>query len=194
MISASHNAFADNGIKLFGPDGYKLSDATEAAIERSIEKGVKLVAPREDRPGPPHRRCPRPLHPSRQVDVPRAASARRPQDRRRLRKRRCLPCGTRGALGTRRGRHPHRREPDGLNINADCGSTHPAVLQETVVASGAHIGIALDGDADRLIVVDEKGRIIDGDQMMALVALDLARRGELRGGVGRCDGHVQPRA
>jgi len=72
--------------------------------------------------------------------------------------------------------------PDGLNINQDCGSTKPALLQETVVASGANIGIALDGDADRLIVVDEKGRIIDGDQMMALVATDLARRDELRGG------------
>ena len=73
-------------------------------------------------------------------------------------------------------------KPDGLNINEGCGSTHPQLLQETVVASGAHIGIALDGDADRLIVVDENGRIIDGDQMMALVALDLQRRGELRGG------------
>ena len=73
-------------------------------------------------------------------------------------------------------------KPDGLNINDGCGSTKPQLLQETVVASGADIGIALDGDADRLIVVDEKGRIIDGDQMMALVALDLQRRGELRGG------------
>ena len=73
-------------------------------------------------------------------------------------------------------------QPNGTNINDECGSTHPGVLQETVVASGADIGLALDGDADRLIVVDEKGRIIDGDQMMALIASDLRRRGELRGG------------
>ena len=72
--------------------------------------------------------------------------------------------------------------PDGLNINDDCGSTHPATLQETVVASGADIGLALDGDADRLIVVDETGRLIDGDQLMALIALGLQRRGELKGG------------
>src|SRR5205823_2327124 len=71
--------------------------------------------------------------------------------------------------------------PNGHNINDSCGSTHPQVLQETVVASGADIGIALDGDADRLIVVDEKGRIIDGDQLMALIALTLQQRGELRG-------------
>ena len=72
--------------------------------------------------------------------------------------------------------------PDGLNINDDCGSTHPRMLQETVVASGADIGLALDGDADRLIVVDEKGQLIDGDQLMALIALGLHGRGELRGG------------
>src|SRR5207237_3522621 len=72
--------------------------------------------------------------------------------------------------------------PNGHNINDSCGSTHPQVLQETVVASGADIGIALDGDADRLIVVDEKGRIVDGDQLMGLIGLGLARRGGLRGG------------
>jgi phosphoglucosamine mutase len=71
--------------------------------------------------------------------------------------------------------------PDGLNINDGCGSTHPELLQQTVVASGADIGLALDGDADRLIVVDETGRIIDGDQLMALIALGLHARGELRG-------------
>ena len=71
--------------------------------------------------------------------------------------------------------------PNGLNINDECGSTHPQLLQETVVASGADIGIALDGDADRLIVVDEKGEIIDGDQLMALIALGLRARGQLKG-------------
>ena len=72
--------------------------------------------------------------------------------------------------------------PDGLNINDDCGSTHPELLQETVVASGADIGLALDGDADRLIVADEKGQLVDGDQLMALIALGLQARGELKGG------------
>jgi phosphoglucosamine mutase len=71
--------------------------------------------------------------------------------------------------------------PDGTNINAGCGSTQPELLQETVVASGADIGLALDGDADRLIVSDEKGQLVDGDQLMALIALGLHRRGELKG-------------
>ena len=70
-------------------------------------------------------------------------------------------------------------EPDGTNINDECGSTHPQLLQETVVASGADIGLALDGDADRLIVIDEKGRPVDGDQLMALIGLDQHRRGQL---------------
>jgi phosphoglucosamine mutase len=71
--------------------------------------------------------------------------------------------------------------PDGTNINDKCGSTHPQLLQQTVVASGADIGLALDGDADRLIVSDEKGELVDGDQLMALIALGLQARGELRG-------------
>jgi len=72
--------------------------------------------------------------------------------------------------------------PDGLNINDKCGSTHPELMQETVVASGADIGLALDGDADRLIVSDEKGQLVDGDQLMALIALGLRGRGALKGG------------
>ena len=71
--------------------------------------------------------------------------------------------------------------PNGTNINDGCGSTYPQLLQETVVASGADIGLALDGDADRLIVADEKGEMVDGDQLMALIALGLQRRGELKG-------------
>jgi phosphoglucosamine mutase len=71
--------------------------------------------------------------------------------------------------------------PNGLNINDDCGSTHPQLLQETVVASGADIGLALDGDADRLLVTDEQGRLVDGDQLMALIAFGAHRRGELKG-------------
>jgi phosphoglucosamine mutase len=182
MISASHNPFADNGIKLFGPDGYKLSDKTEAAIEQRMEKGVKLVA--ADRIGR-----------ARRIDDARGRYIHHVKstfpERLRLDGLKIVVDCANGAayhvapealwelgadvipLGVR---------PDGLNINDGCGSTQPQMLQETVVASGAHIGIALDGDADRLIVVDETGRIVDGDQLMALVGLDLNRRGQLRGG------------
>jgi phosphoglucosamine mutase len=73
--------------------------------------------------------------------------------------------------------------PNGLNINDGCGSTHPEALREEVLAEGADIGLALDGDADRIVVVDEKGNLVDGDQMMALIALDRQRRGELKGAV-----------
>ena len=181
MISASHNPFDDNGIKLFGPDGYKLSDATEQAIERKIESGVKLVA--ADKIGR-----------ARRIDDARGRYIHHVKstfpDRLRLDGLKIVVDCANGAayhvapealweLGA--DVIPLGVNPDGLNINAGCGSTHPQLLQETVVASAAHIGIALDGDADRLIVVDEKGRIIDGDQMMALVALDLKRRGQLRG-------------
>ena len=71
-------------------------------------------------------------------------------------------------------------EPDGRNINADCGSTHPEQLQRAVRAAGADIGLALDGDADRVLAVDENGELVDGDQIMVMVALDLAERGTLR--------------
>ena len=77
---------------------------------------------------------------------------------------------------------PLGTKPDGLNINDECGSTAPELLRETVVASGADLGLALDGDADRLIVVDEKGKLVDGDQLMALIALSQHQRGTLRGG------------
>ena len=77
---------------------------------------------------------------------------------------------------------PLGTKPDGLNINDGCGSTSPQLLRETVVASGADLGLALDGDADRLIVIDEKGELVDGDQLMALIALSQQRRGNLRGG------------
>jgi phosphoglucosamine mutase len=182
MISASHNPFADNGIKLFGPDGYKLSDETEQAIERKIETGVKLVTPEK-------------IGRARRIDDARGRYVHHVKssfpERLRLDGLKIVVDCANGAayhvapealweLGA--DVIPVGVSPDGLNINKDCGSTHPELLQETVVASGAHIGIALDGDADRLIVVDETGRIIDGDQMMALVGLDLARRGELRGG------------
>jgi phosphoglucosamine mutase len=182
MISASHNPFADNGIKLFGPDGYKLSDKTETSIEQKMEKGVKLVA--ADKIGR-----------ARRIDDARGRYIHHVKstfpERLRLDGLKIVVDCANGAayhvapealweLGA--DVVPLGVNPDGLNINAGCGSTQPQLLQETVVASGADIGIALDGDADRLIIVDETGRIVDGDQLMALVGLDLKRRGDLRGG------------
>ncbi len=182
MISASHNPFADNGIKLFGPDGYKLSDDTERAIERLLEKEPRLARPEL-------------IGRAKRIDDARGryvhfAKSTFP-DRLRLDGLKVVVDCANGAayqvapdalweLGA--DVIPLGVSPDGININDACGSTHPDLLRETVVASGADIGLALDGDADRLIVVDEKGRAIDGDQLMALVATGCARRGALKGG------------
>jgi phosphoglucosamine mutase len=181
MISASHNPFADNGIKLFGPDGYKLSDDDERAIEDRLEGGPQLAKPEL-------------IGRARRIDDARGryihfAKSTFPEHLRLDGLKIVVDCANGAAyhvapealwelgaeviaLGV---------SPNGLNINDGCGSTHPELLQETVVANGAHIGLALDGDADRLIVVDEKGRLIDGDQLMALIALGLKGRGELKG-------------
>jgi phosphoglucosamine mutase len=181
MISASHNPFADNGIKLFGPDGYKLSDETERAIEKRLEQGPKLA-----KPGLIGRAW--------RIDDARGryvqfAKDTFPQHLRLDGLKVVVDCANGAAyhvapealweLGAEV--VPLGVAPDGLNINKDCGSTHPELLRETVVASGADIGLALDGDADRLIVVDEKGQLVDGDQLMALIALGAQRRGELKG-------------
>ena len=182
MISASHNPFHDNGIKLFGPDGYKLSDADEMQIEALLEAAPALAEPAhigrakriEDARG-------RYIHAVKQ-SLPGSVRL----DGLKL----VLDCANGAAynsaptvfwelgadviaIGV---------EPNGTNINDRCGSTAPALLQETVVASGADIGVALDGDADRLIVVDEKGSIVDGDQIMALIGASWARQGRLKGG------------
>jgi len=182
MISASHNPFADNGIKLFGPDGFKLSDEAEHAIERLLAKEPKLAAPEM-------------IGRAKRIDDARGryihfAKSTFP-DRLRLDGLKVVVDCANGAayhvapealweLGA--DVIPLGVNPNGLNINDQCGSTHPELLRETVVASGADIGLALDGDADRLIVVDQNGRVIDGDQLMALVATDFARRGDLKGG------------
>ncbi|MFP5330577.1 MAG: phosphoglucosamine mutase, partial [Alphaproteobacteria bacterium] len=183
MISASHNPFADNGIKLFGPDGYKLSDEAEHAIERRLDKEPKLAKPEL-------------IGRARRIDDARGRYVHHvkstfPQRLRLDGLKVVIDCANGAAyhvapdalwelgadviaLGV---------SPDGLNINAGCGSTHPELLRETVVASGADIGLALDGDADRIVVVDEKGELVDGDQMMALIALDRQKREQLRGSV-----------
>ena len=181
MISASHNPFADNGIKLFGPDGYKLSDEAEREIEKRLAQGPTLA--RSELIGR-----------ARRIDDARGRYVQFAKD--------TFPehlrlDGLKVVIDCANGAAYHVApealwelgaevialgvSPDGLNINDGCGSTHPELLQQTVVASGADIGLALDGDADRLIVVDETGRIIDGDQLMALIALGLHARGELRG-------------
>jgi phosphoglucosamine mutase len=181
MISASHNPFADNGIKLFGPDGYKLSDEDEHAIEARLEDGPKLAKAEM-------------IGRARRIDDARGryihfAKSTFPEHLRLDDLKVVLDCANGAAyhvaptalweLGAEV--VPLGVSPNGTNINDGCGSTHPQILQETVVASGAHIGLALDGDADRLIVVDEKGNLTDGDQLMALIALGLHARGELKG-------------
>lgn len=182
MISASHNPYHDNGIKLFGPDGYKLSDADEVQIEARLDETPQLAeaaligrAKRiEDARG-------RYIH---------AVKQSLPQHVRLDGLKIVLDCANGAAYNSaptvfwELGADviPLGVSPNGVNINDKCGSTAPALLQETVVASGADIGIALDGDADRLIVVDEKGAIVDGDQIMALLGSSWARQGRLRGG------------
>ena len=182
MISASHNPFADNGIKLFGPDGYKLSDEAEAEIERLLDVEAKLAAPAD-------------IGRARRIEDARGryihfAKSTFPKELRLDGLKVVVDCANGAAYQTA----PSALwelgaeiitlgvAPDGRNINKGCGSTAPGLLQETVVASGADIGIALDGDADRLIVVDEHGKIIDGDQLMALIACNWHRNGRLRGG------------
>ncbi len=182
MISASHNPFFDNGIKLFGPDGYKLSDKAEATIEQLMESQLELIdAPNIGR--------------AKRIDDARGryihfAKSTFPDHLRLDGLKVVIDCANGAAyqvapdalwelgaeviaLGT---------SPNGTNINDGCGSTSPEVLRETVVASGADLGLALDGDADRLIVVDERGDMVDGDQLMALIALSQQQRGTLRGG------------
>jgi len=181
MISASHNPFADNGIKLFGPDGFKLSDEAERSIERRLEEKPKLAKSEL-------------IGRARRIDDARGryvhfAKSTFPEHLRLDGLKVVLDCANGAAyhvapealweLGAEV--IPLGVAPDGTNINDGCGSTHPDLLQQTVVASGADIGLALDGDADRLIVVDEKGRLIDGDQLMALIALGMKGRDELRG-------------
>ena len=182
MISASHNPYEDNGIKLFGPDGFKLSDADELAIETMLGQEQPLAPAAE-------------IGRARRIDDARgryihAVKGPLPDDVRLDGLKIVVDCANGAAyqvapsaiwelgaevvaVGV---------SPNGININDRCGSTHLGLVKETVVASGADIGIALDGDADRLIVVDEKGQTVDGDQIMALIGTRLAAQGALRGG------------
>ena len=185
MISASHNPYEDNGIKLFGPDGFKLNDEIETEIETRLANNdlAKSLAPSaelgrakriDDAPG-------------RYIEFvkssfPKGSSL---EDLKVV-----IDCAHGAAyrvaptvlwelgaeviaVGV---------EPNGTNINRNCGAVHPDALKNIVRERGAHIGIALDGDADRLIVVDERGQVIDGDQLMAVIAQSWAASGRLKNG------------
>lgn len=179
VISASHNPFPDNGIKLFGADGFKLADADEAAVEADLGSGGER--PEAHRLGAIEgwedgrhqyvesvlRRCPVDLSGLRiVVDCAHGATTvTAPEIFERL--------GARVTLvGT---------EPTGLNINDGCGSTDLALLGETVRAVGADLGLAFDGDGDRVLAVDASGAAVDGDQILAVCALDLRARDALAG-------------
>jgi phosphoglucosamine mutase len=184
MISASHNPFEDNGIKLFKPDGYKLSDAVEAGIESLIASDLtpRLATGR---------------------DIGRAYRDEEARTRYIEYAKRTLPKGTdlsglRVVLDCANGAaykvapvalwelgaevFTIGAEPDGFNINEKVGSTAPDALRAKVRETRADIGIALDGDADRVIIVDEKSEIVDGDQLMGVIAHFWQQRGQLQGG------------
>jgi phosphoglucosamine mutase len=182
MISASHNPHQDNGIKFFGPDGFKLSDAAEAEIEAMIEGEIQPAKPE---------------------NIGRAKRIEDGRGRYQEFVKTSFPTGLRldglkvvidcanGAaykaapevlweLGAEV--IPIGVHPNGTNINHRCGSTHTETAAEAVVSHGAHVGISLDGDADRIMILDETGRVADGDQIMALLAARWAEEGRLAGG------------
>ncbi|MDF1854817.1 phosphoglucosamine mutase [Pseudooceanicola sp.] len=182
MISASHNQAEDNGIKFFGPDGFKLSDTAEAEIEAMVAEGVEAAQASN-------------IGRARRIDEGRFRYMERLKT--------TLPAGIRLAglkvvVDCANGA-AHRTAPDllwelgaevipiatspnGYNINENCGSTHPDVAAAAVVAHHADLGICLDGDADRVILIDETGKIADGDQVMALLASRWSEEGRLKGG------------
>ena len=182
MISASHNPYEDNGIKLFGPDGFKLSDEDELAIEALMVTDPQLVdASRVGRARRIEDARGRYIHAVKQsvgsdirfdglkvvVDCANGAAYQVAPEA-------IWELGAEViAIGD---------EPNGTNINAGVGSTALDAVKSKVVETGAHVGLALDGDADRLIVVDENGETVDGDQLMALIATRMLEKGQLRGG------------
>jgi phosphoglucosamine mutase len=184
MISASHNQFEDNGIKFFGPDGLKLSDERELEIEQLMENGFEDGLARSPKIGRAKR-----------IDDSQAryieyAKRTFPRNLTLDGLRIVIDCANGAAykvaplilwelgaevieIGT---------EPNGFNINHECGSTFPEAMQRKVRERRADFGIALDGDADRVVMADEKGNLVDGDQILALIARSWSRTGELQGG------------
>jgi phosphoglucosamine mutase len=182
MVSASHNAFEDNGIKLFGPDGFKLTDAVEDEIETLMAGLPDLAAP--DAIGRARRiegGAERYVEFAK-TSFPKGLSL----DGLRI----VVDCANGAAYKTaptvlwELGADvvPLGVTPDGTNINAECGSTAPDACRRKVLETRADLGVALDGDADRLHLIDETGRLIDGDQIMALIATRFAEAGRLSGG------------
>ena len=184
MLSASHNPYHDNGLKFFGPDGFKLSDEIELGLEniiRDIDDSVRVV----------------PKHLGRAMRLDDAAGryiemakGTFPKGLRLDGLKLVVDCANGAAyklapkvffelgadiiaLGV---------EPDGFNINRDCGAMAPQSLQEAVKSNNAHAGIALDGDADRIVLVDEKGKVVDGDQILGALANAWLKTDELNGG------------
>ncbi len=181
MISASHNPHYDNGIKFFGPDGFKLSDEAELAIEALLDTPPALVEPTK-------------IGRARRVEGDRArymefAKTTFPRRFRLDGLKVVIDCANGAAYRTapevlwELGADviPIGVKPDGFNINDNCGSTQPEQAQRLVVEQGADLGICLDGDADRLMIIDETGKVADGDQLMALIATRMAAEGRLQG-------------
>src|SRR5579862_773576 len=184
MITASHNPYGDNGIKFFGPDGHKLSDAVESEIEALMDAGLEAGLAQGSAIGRAKR-----------IDD---SQARYIEFAKRTFPRNLRLDGLRIAIDCANGAAykvapevlwelgadivPLGVTPDGLNINLDCGSTAPQAMCAKVREVRADFGIALDGDADRVVMADEEGRIIDGDQILALIARSWSKNGQLKGG------------
>ncbi len=183
VISASHNPHYDNGVKFFGPQGGKLSDALEAEIEATLEAPMTLVAPEalglarriDDAPG-------------RYIEFCKATFGDGGLDGLRM----VVDCANGAAYRVAPAVFDELGatvldviggEPDGFNINRDCGSTHLGALQDAVRRSGADVGVAFDGDADRCLLVDARGEVVDGDQILYAIAHGRHATGQLRGPV-----------
>ena len=183
VISASHNPFEDNGIKFFSSEGTKLPDDVEHAIEAAMDEPMATVAAEQlgkakryvDAPGRYVEFCKSTFPNKRSLEGLRIV----------------VDCANGAAyqvgplvfseLGAQV--IPLATDPDGFNINHECGSTHPKLLQKTVVEAGADLGIALDGDGDRVIMVDHKGQVIDGDQLLYIIAMQRMADQSLNGGI-----------
>ncbi len=179
VLSASHNPIEDNGVKIFGPDGFKFPDEVEDQIEAALgREGPQLIGTAVGRAADLPEAEDLYLDFLRDLGLKPAAGLRVVVD---------CAYGAASGVAPRLWKslgavvHPLHAEPDGARINVGCGSTYPALLQQAVRSTGAQVGFAHDGDADRVIAVDERGEIVDGDLIMLICARYLAARGKLRG-------------